>query len=251
MINTYLTIAVSVVMGLSIFVSMPVVFRNTHSLRKMLFYNAIAAGILVFLLLDIYGNVAAVFGNASITDPYEILFIVAFFLTFLFFIFPKSGRDPLQSPKRTSALAALGIGFQNLTEGLVFGSAGAAGIVPIYVLAAIGFTLQDITEGFPIAAPLIGLRKKVEKKFVASVFLLGGIPAVIGTLIGLNFYSTAFIVLFDALASAAILYVVLVLFHINIDRGNKKEKQSSTHLTYLGILIGFVAAYIVNYLIVA
>lgn len=253
MIDIYVTIGLSFLMGLAIFVSMPVVFHRTTGVRRMLFFNAGAAGILIFLLMDIFGDVAAIFGNSTITNPMELIFLVGFIASFLFFIIPKGSRDPEENPKRTSVLAGLGIGFQNLTEGLVFGSAGAAGLLPIYVLSIIGFSLQNMTEGFPIAAPLVGLKKKIEKRFVAGVFVLGGAPTVIGTLIGLVFYSNAFIVFFDALACAAILYVVLVLFHININRGrsNAKGMKNSMWLTYSGVLIGFVVAYVVNYVVVA
>ncbi|MDE1833762.1 MAG: hypothetical protein KGH64_00330, partial [Candidatus Micrarchaeota archaeon] len=190
----------------------------------------------------------------TITNPLEIIFIVPFVITFMFFIYPKSSRDPEENPKRTSLLAAAGIGFQNLTEGLVFGSAGAAGQLPIYLLSAIGFTLQNVTEGFPIAMPLMRLKGKLEKKFVAGAFLAGGIPTIIGTLIGLVFFSNTFIIFFDALACASILYVVLVLFHVNINRGRSENKNEMSHhmwLTYGGILVGFVIAYVLNYLVVA
>jgi ZIP family zinc transporter len=251
MINDYLTIALSFVMGLAIFVSAPLIFHKRTSLRRMMFYNAIAIGILVFLLMDIYGDVAAVFGSARITSPMELIFLAGFVLAFLFFIIPTGSRDPEANPKRTSLLAAVGIGFQNLTEGLVFGSAGAAGLASIYLLSLIGFTLQNVTEGFPIAAPLIGLKNKLKKKFVAGAFLLGGLPTVIGTLIGLVFFSSTFIIFFDALASAAILYVVLVLFHVNVNRARSDDRKSTSSgmwLTYAGILVGFAIAFVVNYI---
>jgi ZIP family zinc transporter len=220
----------------------------------MLGFNAIAIGILAFLLVDIYGDVSSIFGNMPITDPLEIVFLVGFLVSFLFFIGPKESRDPEENPKRTSILAAIGIGLQNLTEGLVFGSAGAAGIVSIYVLSAIGFTLQNLTEGFPIAAPLVGSKVKIEKKFMSAAFLIGGIPTILGTLLGLVFFSKMFIVFFDALASAAILYVILALFHVNINKSrieDRKEMKYLMLLTYLGILIGFVVAFVVNYAVVA
>ncbi|MGI0134471.1 MAG: ZIP family metal transporter [Candidatus Micrarchaeaceae archaeon] len=253
MINTYLTVGLSFLIGLFIFVSMPIVFHRTTGIRRMLFFNAFAIGILAFLLLVIFGDVAAIFGSSTITSPLVLIFLAGFVAAFLFFTIPKASRDPEENPKRTSVLAGMGIGFQNLTEGLVFGSAGAAGLLPIYVLSIIGFGLQNMTEGFPIAAPLVGLKKKVEKRFIAGVFVLGGAPVVIGTLIGLVFYSNAFIVFFDALACAAILYVVLVLFHININRGSSDQHgiKSSMKLTYSGILLGFVVAYVVNYAVVA
>lgn len=254
MIDTYLTVALSFVIGFSIFLSMPIVLRKNLSINRMLLYNAFAIGILVFLLMDIYGNVAAIFGNSNITSPFEVVFIVGFAASFLFFILPKGSRDPSRAPKRTSLLAAIGIGFQNLTEGLVFGSAGAAGLLPLYVLSFIGFSLQDVTEGVPIAMPLVGTKQRIEKRFITGVFLLGGLPVVLGTLIGLVFFSNMFIVFFDSMASAAILYVILVLFHVNISRswsGSRRTKDHSIWLTYAGVLLGFAAAFVVNYIVVA
>lgn len=254
MIDMYLTIALSFVMGFSIFLSVPLIFHRKFSLRNLLLFNAMAIGILVFLLVDIYGDVATIFGNDTITSPIVLVFLVAFIASFLFFIMPKGSRDPEENPKRTSVLAAIGIGMQNLTEGLVFGSAGAAGLVPIYALSAIGFTLQNVTEGFPIAAPLLGSKVKMEKRFIFVAFLIGGIPTIVGAFIGLVFFSNIFIVFFDALACAAILYVVLVLFHVNIVRGRQDDRREMRHLmwlTYVGILVGFVVAYVVNYLVLA
>ena len=254
MLNIDLTVLLSVVMGFSVFLSLPIILYKKITLRQMLGFNAIAIGILAFLLVDIYGDVSSIFGNMPITDPLEIVFLVGFLVSFLFFIGPKESRDPEENPKRTSILAAIGIGLQNLTEGLVFGSAGAAGIVSIYVLSVIGFTLQNLTEGFPIAAPLVGSKVKIEKKFMSAAFLIGGIPTILGTLLGLVFFSKMFIVFFDALASAAILYVILALFHVNINKSrieDRKEMKYLMLLTYLGILIGFVVAFVVNYAVVA
>ena len=247
--SAYVTVGLSVMMGLAVFLSFPIVMDKKISLRKLLLYNAVAIGILVFLLMDIYGDVAVIFGNSTITNPLLEIFIAGFVACFAVLIIPKGSRDPSENPHKTSVLAAVGIGLQNLTEGLVFGSAGAAGILPIYVLSAVGFTAQNITEGFPIAAPLFGQLEKVNKKFIAGVFLLGGLPTIAGTIIGLVFFSNVSIVFFDSLACAAILYVVLVLFHVNASRGAKDPEgiKKSMSYTYVGILAGFVIAYVLNY----
>ena len=239
-------------MGLSILLSLPIILDKKASMRRLLIYNAIAIGILVFLLVDIYGDVAAIFGSSTITNPLLLVFITGFSISFAFFIMPKSSRDPEENPHRTSMLAAIGIGMQNLTEGLVFGSAGAAGMLPIYVLSVVGFSAQNITEGFPIAAPLFGKISRTSKKFIVSIMLIGGLPTIIGTAIGLVFYSNGFVVFFDALACAAILYVVLVLFHINTKTGEKSNYgiKKSMFYTYAGILAGFVIAYLLNYAVV-
>ncbi len=213
-------------------------------------FNSAAIGILIFLLIDIYGNVAAIFGSSTLPNTYELVFVVGFALSFVFFIYPRESRDPDESPKRSSMLAAVGIGFQNLTEGLVFGSAGAASLGTIYIISLIGFSLQNMTEGFPIAAPLFGSKDGIDKKFITGAFLLGGLPTVIGTLIGLVYYSSMFIIFFDAMASAAILYIVLVLFHVNMKKAAAATKEISDPalFTYAGILAGFVIAFLVNYI---
>ena len=74
---------------------------------------------------------------------------------------------------------AAAIGFQNLTEGLVFGAIWAVGIVGLLTVIFVGFFLQNVTEGFPITAPLLG---KNERKIgvLAALFLVGGLPTVLG-----------------------------------------------------------------------
>ncbi len=248
-INNYTTLAFSFVMGLSIFLSMPLVLKRNIKSKTIILFNAIAIGILVFLLMDIYGDVAAIFGTSTIfKSGAEVVFIAAFAISFMFFIFPKASRDPSENPKRTSILAAFGIGLQNLTEGLVFGSAGAAGLGSIWLISLIGFTLQNVTEGFPIATPLLGSAERIKKRFITGAFLIGGVPTIIGTVIGIMYYSQMFIVFFDSLASAAIVYVVLVLFHMNLKKAMSDDVKRVMLVTYFGILIGFVIAFAVNYI---
>ncbi len=250
--NAYITVGLSVIMGLSVFLSFPIIRSRKTGRMQLLVYNAVAMGILIFLLLDVYGDVAMIFGNSSLSNPLLWIFIIGFAASFVLLMLPRGSRDPAESPHKTSVLAAIGIGFQNLTEGLVFGSAGGAGLLPIYVLSAIGFSAQNITEGFPIAAPLFGQLEKTSNRFIFGVFLLGGLPTIIGTLIGLVFFSNIFIVFFDSLATAAILYVVLVLFHVNINNGLKDPARIKKTMlyTYGGILAGFVIAYLLNYAVV-
>ena len=250
MADPYITMALSFVMGLSIFLSVPLVFSRRIGVKRLMIYNAFAIGILVFLLMDMFGDVSAAFGSEKITSRLVLLFLGAFVAAFLFFVGTGGHRDPEENPEKTSIITAIGIGMQNLTEGLVFGSAGAAGLSSIYLLSLIGFTVQNATEGFPIAAPLVGRRGGIDTNFLLGVFLVGGLPTVIGTAIGLNFYSGWLIVLFDALAGAAILYVVLVLFHVNVRKsaGKGMDGERMMRLTYLGILAGFALAFVVNYL---
>ncbi len=253
MTSIYLTTALALLMSFSVFLSMPLIFYKKLDLKKTLFFNAIAIGILVFLLMDIYGDVSAAFGNGTLASLPVLIFLIVFAAAFAFFVMPKASRDPEENPRRTSILSAIGIGLQNLTEGLLFGSAASAGLLSIYAVSVIGFTFQNMTEGFPIVAPLLASGHRIKKRFVSFAFLLSGLPTLIGTFVGLVFFSSTAIIIFDALASAAILYVVLVLFHVNIIRGRVEDRKEQDRLvwrTYIGILAGFIAAFIVNYLAV-
>ena len=237
-------------MGFSVFLSMPFVFKKNTNARNLVFYNSFAAGILIFLLMDVYSDVQTIF-NQSSNITYQLIFILFFALAYLLFYYFSSMKNLKNNAKFASFLAALGIGTQNLTEGLLFGSSAALGLNSVWILTLVGFSLQNATEGFPIAAPLMFENAKMDKKFVSMVFFLGAIPTVIGTVIGMYYNSNLFIVFFDAIACAAIVYVILMMIGKNFGRKSKESHHPQLdfyQLTYLGILFGFVLAYLVNYI---
>ncbi|MGH9918360.1 MAG: hypothetical protein ACRD6W_05770, partial [Nitrososphaerales archaeon] len=123
------TLFLSAIMGFSIYLSLPLVLsKKTGEMRTKLF-NSIAIGILLFLVADVFSDVSSILYNGSYygygSSPYYdavfTLFLAAGFL--VLYQAENRSRKGL-TPAQLSLIIALGIGFQNLTEGLLFGSLG-------------------------------------------------------------------------------------------------------------------------------
>ena len=77
---------------------------------------------------------------------------------------------------------------------------------------------------------------------MALLFLIGGLPTIIGAAVGFYFSSIGFNTLIDGLAIGAILYVILPMTkHQLKDIDPRKQK-----LVYAGIFIGFLIGFLVN-----
>ena len=243
------TVIFSVVMGFSIYLSLPIVLRRKTSERMTRLLNAVAIGILIFLMCDVFSDVAPSLYAAGALDGYgaspflSALFAVALSVGF-FMLYYFENRSPKGlTPARMSLMIAVGMGMQNLTEGLVFGSLSVSlGLFSgVALVVLVGFILQNITEGFPIAAPFLSHDDK-KLGTMAILFLVGGLPTVIGGVIGFYYSSTAFNIFFDGLAIGAILYVILPMIKHqlkDIDRLRQK-------LVYAGIFAGFLIGFLVN-----
>ncbi len=245
-------VALSFAMGFSIFLSMPVVLRKSMASRTITLLNAAAIGILVFLLGDIFSDVApTIYSNPSSTylaDPtYAATFAAAVVACFLvLYAAEHRSRGASHSPNGMALVVALAIGFQNLTEGLVFGTAWAAGTVGLSIVVFLGFFLQNITEGFPITSPLLG-RGDRRVGPIALFFLVGAAPTVIGGVGGYFYNSTLLNLIFDAFAIGAILYSVLPMLRIAFRPADPPEPTyRKQRLVYLGVLLGFVLGFAVN-----
>jgi zinc transporter, ZIP family len=243
------TLLFSAIMGLSIYISLPLVLRKRMGEMKKKLLLAIAIGILVFLMGDVFSDVTPDLYNGSLNgygtsfffDTVFIISLVAgFFLLFLFESRSKTGLTPV----KLSLLIALGIGLQNLTEGLVFGSLGATlGLTGVTLVVLIGFTFQNVTEGFPIASPFLG-RMDWKIGVVLALFLVGGLPTILGGALGYFYSSTVFDVIFDGLAIGSILYVILPMLKV-LFRETDLTKQ---RIAYAGIFVGFAIGFAVNLL---
>ena len=153
-----LFMALTAVMGLSIFLSLPIVYSRRAQGRWAVGLNAGAIGILVFLLADIFSDVSTIVYPSGYVASfgYSLAFVVAFLVAFLGLYavdnLPRRATAVQQGgPRVTAMIIALGIGLQNLTEGLVFGVNWTAGAIGILAVVFVGFLLQNVTEGFPIA----------------------------------------------------------------------------------------------------
>jgi len=245
--NLPYVILLSSLMGLSIFLSFPLIFSKGIKNKNMSLINSFAIGLLIFIMTDVFSDSSDIIYNGSLygygTEPfYDIVFCFAFLLGFSIFYFigniGRNGKTSITVP----AIIALGIGFQNLTEGLVFGAFGATiGFSGLIDVILIGFTLQNISEGFPIYSSYLNYgNNKVAPLLI--LFLVGGVPTIIGGVTGFYYFSKDFILFFDGLAIGSILYVILPMFK-NILNLEHKGKFNSV---YFSIMIGFITGFIVN-----
>ncbi|MCW2933359.1 MAG: zinc/iron permease, partial [Actinomycetia bacterium] len=85
-----------------------------------------------------------------------------------------SWRVSAWSPERRLALMiATGIGLHNFAEGLAIGQSAASGQLALATMLVIGFGLHNATEGFGIVAPLVGGREGGAQSRPGWGFLLG------------------------------------------------------------------------------
>lgn len=243
------TLIFSVIMGLSIYISLPIVLSKKTSERTTRLLNAIAIGILIFLMCDVFSDVATSLyaggsldgygANPFLSGVFAVALVIGFFMLYFFENRSKKGL----SPAHMSLMIAVGMGLQNLTEGLVFGSLSASlGLFSgVALVVLLGFVLQNITEGFPIAAPFLNSNEK-KLGVMALLFLVGGLPTVIGGVVGFYYSSTTFNIFFDGLAIGAILYVILPMIKHQI----KEIDNLKQRLVYTGIFLGFLLGFLVN-----
>ncbi len=238
-------IILTLIIGFSIFLSFPVIYARKIGRRAVMILTAFAVGILIFLLADIFGDVASVIypaGSYVANGIYAALFVVCAGGSFLFLNFVQRGSKSMENAKAmdVSLIVAIAIGFQNLTEGLVFGATWAVGLSGLLTVIFVGFVLQNFTEGFPIISPFLGGARP--KPFVISMlFLIGALPTIVGSLLG-YFYSNQYLnVAFDSLAIGSILYVILPMLQTVF-----KNSGRELSIVYSGLAAGFLAGFLVN-----
>ncbi|MFZ1023145.1 MAG: hypothetical protein WAN87_03320 [Thermoplasmata archaeon] len=247
-------LALTAIMGLSIFLSLPVVYSRRAQGRAAVVLNAIAIGILIFLLADVFSDATTVLYTSSnggyLADPRAaFVFGAAFTAAYLvlYFVDHRPGRYVEAKPRFTALIIALGIGFQNLTEGLVFGYNWTLGALGLLSVIFVGFFLQNVTEGFPIASPFLGTSERRNLGLLTGLFLIGGLPTIVGGAIGYFYNSSLLDLLFDALAIGAIAYVILPMIKVAFRPAETPEASyRRNRLVYFGVLIGFLIGFAVN-----
>ena len=236
--------------GLTIFFGMPVARIRALAKQHVAFLNAIAIGVLFFLLFDIFEHAItpierALHGKGGSATLLIVIFIAGFTIGFLGLVYYGERLLRGQSSHSAQQLAlmvAIGIGLHNLSEGLAIGQAAASGELSFAFILIIGFGLHNITEAFGIAAPLAG--STVSWRFLLMAGLIAGAPNALGTLVGYWFTSELLSILFLALAGGAIVFVLGELFAAG-------RKLSAHTWNGWGILIGFFAGLLTDFLLIA
>jgi ZIP family zinc transporter len=250
--NALTAAAIGGVAGFSIFLGLPVARLRGLSNGFQGFINALALGILIFLLWDILAHASSPvemalagvrLGRPAVFIGLAVVFVGglgAGLLTLTYanrrLIGRAKGQTGQASPKGLAMAIATGLGFHNLSEGLAIGQSAAGGALAFVGVLVIGFALHNVTEGFGIAAPMTMSDTRPSWAFLGLAGLIGGGPTVIGTMIGLFATSTYLSVLFLALAAGALIYVINEMF------GVAKRLNSPPTLGW-GLLTGFLVAY--------
>ncbi len=252
MVSLTETILLSAVMGLSIYFSLPIVLSKNLGQTRDTLLNAVAIGILLFLIADVFVDSAALLYNGSLygygSSPlYDFVFSLSLAAGFAILLVAGHRGKLSLTPSQLAMIIAVGIGFQNLTEGLLFGSLGVTiGLTGATLVVLVGFILQNTTEGFPIATPFAGPGGERSKHMgvIAAALMVGGLPTILGGAIGFYYNTAVFDLIFDGLAIGTMLYVILPMLRSLLG----EPDPSKLRIAYAGIFLGFLVGFIVNLL---
>jgi len=241
------TLVLGAIAGLTIFFGLPFAAIKRVSPGGIAFFNAIAIGVLFFLLFDILRQAGEPLETAlqhveqgAPKGPFWGLLLTYLggfatgLLSLVFFsrsFFLKHGAGASMTPLALATVIAAGIGLHNFSEGLAIGESAATGAIQLALLLIVGFGLHNMTEGFGIAAPLAGSGGTNVPSLV-KLGLIGGAPTFFGTVIGYHFVSPLLSVLFLTLAAGAIIYVIGEMMTAGRRIGYKE-------LATVGIFVGF------------
>jgi zinc transporter, ZIP family len=224
----------------------------------MNFVLALTVGLLAFLVIDTMEEAIE-----SATELPEVfsgipLVILVALLTLLGLLAAerlfRRGREEA-SRLGTSYRISFGIGLHNFGEGLAIGAAFALGEAALGAFLVVGFTLHNITEGVGIAAPILKGNRPSLVHFILLA-LLGGGPAIVGTLIGGFAFSNLLAALFLAVGAGAILQVIyevgkLLLKDSTQEKGDQapslSASLSATNLA--GLVVGVALMYATGLLV--
>lgn len=220
-LNFWMTVMLGAIAGFTIFLGLPVARSRRFSPEAIAVLNALAIGILVYLVVEIakgatlpitQGVAAWHRGNAAFPSTLCIVFITGLLIGLVGLgsmatQLTRKAAQTAENPVVLSLVIAIGIGAHNFGEGLAIGASAASGATAIAVALIVGFALHNATEGFGVAAPLIG-RYVPSWAQIGLAGLIAGGPTFVGTIIGYQFYSPVLAVLFLAIALGALVFVI-------------------------------------------
>ncbi|HEY7134148.1 MAG TPA: ZIP family metal transporter [Acidimicrobiia bacterium] len=273
------TLILGAVAGMTILLGLPLGRLHQPMPRLRQFLNAVAIGILVFLIWDVLSNAYEPIDTAlsNLHDHkaglwpvigYGALFFAGIGIGLISLVYyerlfsrprrvqgpgamaaaelarPPAGLAAWSAPRRLALLIAIGIGLHNFGEGLAIGGSAARGEISLATLLVIGFALHNATEGFGIVAPLAAEAERPSWLFLLAMGVIGGGPTFLGTLVGHEFTSDAVSVIFLTLAAGSILYVVIQLLGVAL-------KNRQHELLVWGIFLGLVAGFVTDMVVTA
>ena len=254
-------LAMGSIAGGTIFLGLPIGRLKKASVSLRSFLNALAIGILIFLVWDVlaHGYVPLDTALGRLHDHegglgpvlgYATLFIGGITVGLLSLVYyenwlrSKNSTNAASSPKQLSLLIASGIGLHNFGEGLAIGASASKGAIGLATVLVIGFALHNATEGFGIVAPLASESVRPSWNFLFWMGVIGGGPTFLGTLIGTQFTNDALSTVFLSLAAGSILYVVVQLLGV-AQRGGLRV------ILGWGLVAGLAAGFITDMVVTA
>src|SRR5215471_3066910 len=268
------TLLLGFIAGVTILIGLPLGRVRAPRPGMRQFLNALAIGILLFLVWDVlvhaWEPLDGGTGGVGPVAGYAALFFLGLTVGLMTLVYyerwltgrarPRSfgpgtmapgeltaGRAGIASwptTRRMSLLIAVGIGLHNFGEGLAIGGSAAAGEVGLATVLVIGFALHNGTEGFGIVAPLAAEGDRPSWRFLLLMGLIGGGPTLVGTVVGRQFTSQAVSVIFLTLAAGSIIYVVIQLLGVALKNGRKE-------LLHWGVLLGLSAGFVTDMVVTA
>jgi ZIP family zinc transporter len=273
--STAQTLVLGAIAGLTIFLGLPIGRMQNVSPATKAFLASTATGILLFLFWDVTTHAVEPVESALTAGRDGRFVWLAFLLAAGFFLglmslvyydvwmkrrrrkaflgpgaastaeFEHEHHFVGLSPARWLAVfIATGIGLHNFSEGLAIGQSAAADEVSLAIVLIVGFGLHNATEGLGICAPLAGDKEQPSWGFLGLLGLIGGAPTFFGTLVGQFWVNESVSIIFFALASGSILYVVMELLNVG------RALASKTLVTW-GILLGLVLGFGTDFILVA
>ena len=258
------------VAGVTIFLGLPLGRLRARIPRTRAWLNALATGILLFLLWDVLAHawdpidvglthrqggtvagLAAVFAGGIAVGLLSLVYFDRWIARRP--VSPSRGpgaasvaefTDARPSTARTlSLMIAAGIGLHNFAEGLAIGNSAATGELALAVLLVAGFAAHNATEGFGIVAPMAAEQVRPSWPYLILLGVIGGGPTLVGTVVGQQFTNAAVSVAFLSLAAGSILYVVIELLAVARRLG---MKTVTTWGLLIGLFLGFATDAIVT-----
>ncbi len=220
-LSFWTTVLLGAIAGFTIFLGLPVARARSLSPHTVALLNALAIGILLYLVVEIAQNAIFPISQAlnawhSGAGAFPLAQVAVFVIGLLIGLvglgsatthFTRKAAMHAENPIVLAALIAIGIGAHNFGEGLAIGASAASGATAVALALIVGFGLHNATEGFGVAAPLVG-RVVPSWAQIGLAGLVAGGPTFVGTIVGYSFYSPTLSVFFLAIAIGALVFVI-------------------------------------------